>query len=53
MGSGDKLRLSWMSSNVIALGFGIIRNGEHELSIHIDLIKVQIYIGFGKGYDER
>jgi len=42
-----------MDKRVVSFGIGIIYKGEHDLSIHIDLIKVGIYIGFGKGYDER
>lgn len=52
MGSGKRFRVTWMDSRVISLGVSVIRNGEHELSIHIDLVKIGIYIGFGKGYDE-
>jgi hypothetical protein len=53
MGSGEKFRIDWLHPNVVSIGFGVIRNGEHEWSINIDLIKVGIYIGIGKGYDER
>lgn len=28
------------------------KRSEHEVSIHIDLLKTRIYIGFGKGYEE-
>ena len=53
MGSGEKFRIDWLHPNVVSIGFAVIRNGEHEWSISIDLIKVGIYIGIGKGYDER
>jgi hypothetical protein len=50
MGSGDKFTVS-ISEGV---GFGIFFNTfPHQLSIHITLIKINIYMGFGKGYDER
>lgn len=52
MGSGDKFRIAWMDSRIFALGVSVGRMCEHEWSIHIDLIKVSIYIGFGKGYEE-
>lgn len=49
MGSGPKFSIDW--SDVVGLGFYIDR-WPHQLSINITLIKVHIYIGFGKGYDE-
>lgn len=52
MGSGKKFRISWLHPNVVSLGISAMYRGEHELSIHIDLIKIGIYIGFGKGYEE-
>jgi hypothetical protein len=52
MGSGDKFRIGRMPSNILALGMSIGRRCEHEWSIHIDLIVIQIYIGFGKGYED-
>lgn len=52
MGSGNKFRISWMHPNHISLSLSVMYRGEHELSIHIDLIKISIYIGFGKGYEE-
>jgi hypothetical protein len=50
MGSGDKFSIGWNR------GFGIgfhVDKFPHQLSINIQLIKISIYIGFGKGYDER
>ena len=52
MGSGEKFRLKWISESYVSLGLFIGRRCEHEWSIHIDLIKVSIYIGIGKGYEE-
>lgn len=52
MGAGKKFRVSYMQG-FVAFGFSIVPNGEHALSIHIELIKIGIYLGFGKGYDER
>jgi hypothetical protein len=49
MGSGDKFSVS------VTDGFGLgiyIDRFPHSLSIQINLIKISIYIGFGKGYDE-
>ena len=52
MGSGKRFRVDWLHPKVVSLGISVIHKGEHEWSINIDLIKVGIYIGFGKGYDE-
>ena len=52
MGSEKRLRIGWMNYPVIAIGLSAALRSEHEVSIHIDLIKVRIYIGFGKGYEE-
>jgi len=52
MGSGDKFRISWMDWKIWALGVSIGRRCEHEWSIHIELIRIRIYIGFGRGYEE-
>ena len=49
MGSGSKFSIDWIQ------GFGLglyVSRFPHQLSINISLIKVGIYIGFGKGYDE-
>ena len=51
MGSGKKFRVSYMRG-FVSLGISIVPNSEHALSIHIELIKVGIYLGFGKGYNE-
>lgn len=49
MGSPNKFSISWMKG----IGLGIhIDDFPHEISINIWLIKVHVYIGFGKGYDE-
>lgn len=52
MGSGNKFRIELMDRKIVALGFSIGRMCEHEWSIHIELIKIRIYIGFGRGYEE-
>ena len=52
MGSGDKFRIELIDSG-IAYGFSITPNSEHKLSIRINIILISIYIGIGKGYDER
>jgi len=52
MGSGDKFRIRW-THRIWSLGISAMTQGEHDVSIHINLIKIEIYIGFGKGYDER
>ena len=52
MGSGEKFRINWMPEGIFSLGISGGRMLEHEWSFHIDLIKAQIYIGFGKGYEE-
>lgn len=52
MGSGKKFRVSWMPKGIVSVGMSIGAMCEHEWSIHIELIKVRIYIGFGKGYEE-
>lgn len=51
MGSGDKFRTNW-HKDYWSIGLTVIPNGEHTLSIHIELIVFNIYIGIGKGYDE-
>ena len=52
MGSGKKFRIGLMERNVTALALSVVHFGEHTWSIYIELIKIRIYIGFGKGYDE-
>jgi hypothetical protein len=52
MGAGDKFRIEYIGHSYISLGIFIGRNCEHEWSISIDLIKIKIYIGIGKGYHE-
>jgi hypothetical protein len=51
MGSGEKFQIDWWTKGSIGLGIWI-SNFPHELSIQITLLKVSIYMGFGKGYDE-
>lgn len=52
MGSGEKFRVSVMPWQVWSLGIAVAQFSEHRVSISIDLVKISIYIGFGKGYDE-
>lgn len=53
MGSGKRFRITWWGSYpVVALGIAVALRSEHKVSIHIDLLKTRIYIGFGKGYEE-
>lgn len=53
MGSGKRFRITWWDSHpIVALGIAVALRSEHEVSIHIDLLKTRIYIGFGKGYEE-
>lgn len=50
MGSGDKFRVNF------AHGFGLavyVSRFPHELSITLLLGFIDIYLGFGKGYDEQ
>jgi hypothetical protein len=50
MGSGPRFEINKLNDQV---GFGIyISKFPHQLSINISLILFNIYIGFGKGYDE-
>lgn len=52
MGSGEKFKCEWLGGHH-GVGLGIwIDTFPHQLSINITLIKLRIYIGFGKGYDE-
>lgn len=51
MGSGSKFRIEWLE-RVVSLGITVGRMCEHEWSIHVCLIKIQFYIGIGKGYEE-
>lgn len=49
MGSGPRFKITMLEG----FGIGIYVNGfPHTVSININLIKINIYIGFGKGYDE-
>lgn len=49
MGAGDKFSISCIQG----VGLGVhFSNFPHQLSININLLKVNIYLGFGKGYDE-
>jgi hypothetical protein len=50
MGSPDKFSISIMRG--WGCGF-YVDTFPHQLSINISLIKINIYIGLGKGYDEQ
>ena len=50
MGAGPKFSINKMEG--IALGIYIDRF-PHQLSISFQIIKWNIYFGFGKGYDEQ
>lgn len=52
MGSGDRFRISLMPLNYFSIGIAGGYKLEHVWSLHIDLFKVRVYIGFGKGYEE-
>ena len=50
MGSGSRFQVNPLESG---FGLGIyVSRFPHSLSINITLIAINIYIGFGKGYDE-
>jgi len=51
MGSGPRFSISWMEEQW-CIGIAFVPGMPHRLSFYINLIKLQIYIGFGKGYDE-
>lgn len=52
MGSGDKFKIDWIDGHH-GFGLGIwIDKFPHQVSINITIIKLRIYIGLGKGYDE-
>lgn len=49
MGSGPRFSITALEG----FGLGIYASRfPHLISININLIKINIYIGFGKGYDE-
>jgi hypothetical protein len=52
MGSGKKFRIKWESYPVYSIGAALALRSEHEISIHLNFIKLSIYIGVGKGYEE-
>lgn len=53
MGSGDRFSITWMHFGHWCLGLSYVPNFPHRHSFYINLLKIQIYIAFGKGYDER
>jgi hypothetical protein len=52
MGSGKKFRIQWESYPVYSIGASLAFRSEHEVSIQFNFIKLSIYIGLGKGYEE-
>jgi len=52
MGSGKKFRITWQKFPVYSIGATLAFRSEHEVSIHLEFIKLSIYIGIGKGYEE-
>lgn len=52
MGSGKKFRISHHFSRYWSLGVAMSLRSEHEVSIHISLVFLTIYVGIGKGYEE-
>ena len=49
MGSGPRFSITMLEG----FGLGIyVGRFPHAVSININLIKINVYIGFGKGYDE-
>jgi hypothetical protein len=52
MGSGKKFRIMWESYPVYSIGASMAFRSEHEVSIHLNFVKLLIYIGIGKGYEE-
>jgi hypothetical protein len=52
MGSGKRFRVKWDSYPSYAIGVSLTLNSEHKVSIQLNFVKLHVYIGFGKGYDE-
>lgn len=52
MGSGEKFRVRWESFPIYSIGATLAFRGEHEVSIRFNFIKLSVYIGIGKGYEE-
>jgi hypothetical protein len=50
MGAGDKFSVDF--HKYFSLGISISR-WPHDWSITLSLVFVTIYVGFGKGYDEK
>ena len=51
MGSGSRFKITYTKEQW-SLGLTFVPGFPHKLSFYINLVKIQIYIGFGKGYDE-
>jgi hypothetical protein len=52
MGSGEKFRVRWESFPIYSIGATLAFRSEHEVSIRFNFIKLSVYIGIGKGYEE-
>jgi hypothetical protein len=52
MGSGEKFRVRWESFPIYSIGATLAFRSEHEVSICFNFIKLSVYIGIGKGYEE-
>ena len=52
MGSGKKFRVRWESFPIYSIGATLAFRSEHEVSIRFNFIKLSVYIGIGKGYEE-
>ena len=52
MGSGKRFRVIWENSASWGLGASVELNSEHRVSIGLYFLKLYIYIGFGKGYED-
>jgi hypothetical protein len=52
MRSGKRLRIGLMPYNIVSIGVSVGRRCEHEWSIHVELLLVRVYLGFGRGYEE-
>ncbi len=52
MGSGEKFRVRWEPFPIYSIGATLAFRSEHEVSIRFNFIKLSVYIGIGKGYEE-
>ena len=52
MGSGKRFRVTWETYPVWGFGVSLALKSEHQVSVSICLLKLYIYVGFGKSYEE-